>query len=459
MVSAVHFEYGLGFELYEMLPDAILAVDQQGVIRYANRHAGRLFGQEPATLVSTPVEALMPEHLRERHGAHRARYNLEPRRRMMGKDFDLVAQRADGTTFPVDIMLNPLTHLAEPMTLAVVRDMTERRAAEEALHRTQARLAAIVTSSDDAIVAKTIDGIVTNWNEAAERMYGYSASEMIGQSIRRVVPTDRQAEEDMILGRIARGERVKSFETVRITKDGRAIDVSITVSPIRDEKGRIVGASKIARDVTARKAHQEKIRLLMREANHRVKNILGVVQAIARRTAAGTPEDFVSRFTERIEALAANQELLVRNNWQGVDVEGLARAQLAHFADLIGLRITIDGPMLRLNAAAAQAIGLALHELATNAGKYGALSTDAGRVDIGWGTEGDAFTMSWTERQGPPVSAPKRRGFGTMMMKEMAERSLDCKVDLDYAPSGAAWRLTCPAANALGAQAPCTEIT
>jgi PAS domain S-box-containing protein len=450
MASAVHFEYGLGFELYEMLPDAILAVDRQGVIRYANRQAGRLFGQEPATLVSTPVEALVPERLRERHIAHRAKYDLEPRRRTMGKDFDLVARRADGTTFPVDIMLNPLTHLAEPMTLAVVRDMTERRAAEEALHRTEARLAAIVTSSEDAIVGKTADGVVTNWNGAAERMFGYSASEMIGQSIRRVIPADRQAEEEMILGRIARGERLKSFETVRITKDGRAIDVSITVSPIRDEKGRIVGASKIARDVTARKAHQDKIHLLMREANHRVKNILGVVQAIARRTAAGTPEDFVSRFTDRIEALAANQELLVRNNWQGVDVEGLARAQLAHFADLmIGLRITIDGPMLRLNAAAAQAIGLALHELATNAAKYGALLTDTGRVDIGWGTEDDTFTMNWIERHGPPVSPPQRRGFGTVVMKEMAERSVDGKVELDYAPSGVTWSLTCPAANAL----------
>ncbi len=424
MPSAAH-SYELGFELYEMLPDAILAVDQQGVIRYANRQAGLLFRQEPASLVSKPIETLVPEHLRESHISHRAKYNLEPRRRTMGAGFDLSARRADGTMFPVDIILNPLMHLADPMVLAVVRDMTERRAAEDALHRSQERLAAIVRSSEDAIVGKTVDGIVTSWNGAAERMFGYSASEMIGQSIRRLIPTDRQDEEDMILGRVTSGEHLKSYETVRNTKDGRAINVSVTVSPIRDEKGRVIGASKIARDVTTQKAHQEQIQLLMREANHRVKNILGVVQAIARRTAAGTPEDFVSRFTERIEALAANQDLLVRNNWQGVDVEDLARAQLAHFADLIGLRITVDGPKLRLNAAAAQCIGLALHELATNGGKYGALSMDAGRVDIGWGAESDTFTMSWIERQGPPVSAPKHRGFGTIVMKEMAERSLD----------------------------------
>jgi PAS domain S-box-containing protein len=438
----------LDFELFELLPDAILAVDQQGVIRYANRQAGRMFGQKPAVLVSTPIEVLLPEHLRARHVAHRAKYNLEPRMRAMGAGLDLVARRADGATIPVDIALSPLTHLAEPMALAVVRDMTDRRAAEEALRESQARLAAIVTSSEDAIIGKTLDGIVTSWNEAAERMFGYFADEMIGQSIQRLIPTDRHGEEDTILGRVASGERVKPYDTVRNTKDGRTVDVSVTVSPVRDAKGRIIGASKIARDVTERKAHEER-RLLMREASHRIKNILGVVKAIARYTAAHDPEDFVSRFTDRIEALAANQNLLVGDKWQGVDVEDMTRIQLAHFADLIGPRITVNGPKLHLNAAAAQCIGLALHELATNAGKYGALSTDAGCVDIGWSSVDDTFAMSWTERQGPPVSAPKRRGFGTKVLEEMAEHCVHGAVDLRYPPSGLTWRLTCPAANAL----------
>jgi PAS domain S-box-containing protein len=441
-----------GFELYEMLPDAILVVNTGGVIRYANRLAGLLFQQEPATLIAKPVEALLPEHLRERHVAHRAQYNLEPRRRPMGTGLDLMGQRLDGTTFPVDIMLHPFDRLAEPMVLAVVRDMTERRAIEAALRRSEG-LAAIVTSSDDAIIGKTLDGIVTSWNEAAERMFGYTANEMIGQSIRRLIPADRGVEEEMILGRVARGERLQSYETVRKTKDGRAINVSVTISPTRDERGRIIGASKIVRDVTSRKADEDQVRLLMREANHRVKNILyvvrGVVQAIARHTVVDKPEDFLSRFTERMDALAANQELLLRNNWQGVDVEGLARAQLAHFADLIGIRITIDGPKLRLTATAAQTIGLALHELATNAGKYGALSTDVGRVDIAWGTKGNTFTMSWTERQGPPASAPKHRGFGAVVVEDMAAQSVGGEVDLRYPASGLTWRLTCPTVNAL----------
>jgi two-component sensor histidine kinase len=187
----------------------------------------------------------------------------------------------------------------------------------------------------------------------------------------------------------------------------------------------------------------------MREINHRAKNMLSVVDAIARQTATINPEDFVARFSKRIQALSASQDLLVRNEWNGVEIEDLVRAQLAPFADLVGSRIAVHGPKLRLKAASAQAFGLVLHELATNAGKYGALSTDMGRIDVCWGIEGNAFTMNWIESDGPPVSAPERRGFGTMVMEAMAEHSVDGTVHLDYAPAGVTWRLLCSAANAL----------
>jgi PAS domain S-box-containing protein len=202
-------------------------------------------------------------------------------------------------------------------------------------------------------------------------------------------------------------------------------------------------------DITERKEREEKEHLLMREINHRAKNMLSVVDAIAHQTATKNPEDFVERFSERIQALSANQDLLVSNEWNGVEIEELVFAQVALFADLIGSRIAVQGPKLRLKTASAQAIGLALHELATNAGKYGALSMDRGRVDISWGTDGDTFTMSWIERDGPPVSAPKRRGFGSTVIDSMAKLSVAGEVDLDFAPSGVTWRLTCPAANAV----------
>jgi two-component sensor histidine kinase len=212
---------------------------------------------------------------------------------------------------------------------------------------------------------------------------------------------------------------------------------------------RAVSIVGTVQDITERKEREEKEHLLMREINHRAKNMLSVVESIARQTAAQNPEDFIERFSERIQALSANQDLLVRNEWQGVDVEDLVRAQLAHFADLIGSRIAVRDPKLRLNPAAAQAIGLALHELATNAGKYGALSTDRGQVNISWGIEGDAFMMNWTESEGPVVSPPERRGFGTIVMEAMAGRSVGGVVHFDHAPSGVTWRLTCPAANVL----------
>jgi PAS domain S-box-containing protein len=215
---------------------------------------------------------------------------------------------------------------------------------------------------------------------------------------------------------------------------------------------RAVSFGGTVQDITERKQSEEKEHLLMREINHRAKNMLSVVDAIAHQTAARSPEDFVERFSERVQALSANQDLLVRNEWKGVQISDLVRAQLAHFADLIGSRIVVQGPELRLNPASAQAIGLALHELATNAGKYGALSTDRGRVDIGWGVADDeTFAMSWVEREGPPVAAPKQRGFGTVVMETMAARSVDGAVHVDYAPSGVIWRLTCPAANVLEA--------
>jgi PAS domain S-box-containing protein len=201
-------------------------------------------------------------------------------------------------------------------------------------------------------------------------------------------------------------------------------------------------------DITERKQREEREHLLMREVNHRAKNMLSVIDAIAHQTATKNHEDFVERFSERIKALAANQDLLIRNEWRGVEIADLARGQLAPFASLAD-RIAVHGPKLRLKPFAAQAIGLALHELATNAAKYGALSTDKGRVDVAWRIVDDACTMSWIECGGPPVSAPKQRGFGTIVMQAMAERSVDGVVDLDYAPSGVTWRLTCPAMNAL----------
>jgi PAS domain S-box-containing protein len=270
------------------------------------------------------------------------------------------------------------------------------------------RLAAIVHSSFDAIISKTLDGTVTSWNASAQSMFGYTAEEMIGQSIRRLIPSDRQHEENAILRRLAANQRVEPFETVRLRKDGRALNVSLTISPITDGSGLVIGASKIARDVSERKARDAHIQLLLREINHRSKNLLSVVQSIAHRTASGGDEGFLSRFSQRLGALAVNQDLLTANEWDGVDLEKLMEAQLAPFAEA---RLRISGPSVKISSAAAQAIGMAVHELATNATKYGAWSNDqgTGRLDVGSRCRAVQHALERVQRAARQT--PRKKGF------------------------------------------------
>jgi PAS domain S-box-containing protein len=337
--------------------------------------------------------------------------------------------------------------------VTVVEDISARKYAEEELRKSEERFRSSLLHSPLPVLMyddrEQILAVSQSWLEKTgysreelrrledwtTRAYGERSGEVL-EYIRRIISTEPKAQ---------------PTELIIHTKDGRERLWNFVASALGTQSdGRRLFVS-MAHDATEQKAHEEQIRLLMREVSHRAKNMLNLVQVIARQTAAREPEDFIGRFTERIQALAANQDLLVRNKWQGVDTEDLVRAQLAPFADLAGSRIAVHGPRLRLNAAAAQAVGLALHELATNAGKYGALSTDAGRVDVSW-LGGDIFTMSWTERDGPPVRPPERRGFGSTVIDTMAKRTVSGEVELDYAASGLEWRLTCPAANALERQ-------
>ena len=202
-------------------------------------------------------------------------------------------------------------------------------------------------------------------------------------------------------------------------------------------------------DVTQQKIHEQQTQLLMREVNHRAKNMLSLVQAIARQTASHSPQDFLVRFEQRLQALAASQDLLVHSGWRGAPLNELVQSQLAHFADLIGKRIILKGPPLIINAAAAQTLGLALHELATNAGKYGALSNDAGTVRIDWALQAGRFRFGWSESGGPPVTAPTRKGFGTVVVERMSRLSLDADVRFTLAGEGLTWQLDCTATQVL----------
>ena len=297
-------------------------------------------------------------------------------------------------------------------------------------------------------------------NDEATRSLGYSREELLSMCVADVDPNFPPARWPSYWNELT-SKGSLTFETRHKAKDGRIFPVEIK-SNYFEFGGRAYNIG-LARDITDRKRREEQIELLLREVNHRSKNMLALVQAVARQTVASDPINFLERFGERVEAIVANQDLLVTNEWRGVSLDELSRSQLAHFGDLIGTRVQINGQPLLIEASAAQAIGMALHELATNAGKYGALSNDSGHVTIEWGLERapgkeDIFFLNWREHGGPPVAASLRRGFGSTVITEMAELSLNAKVDLGFAVAGLTWRLQCRAAEVLGGGAAAPEI-
>lgn len=246
------------------------------------------------------------------------------------------------------------------------------------------------------------------------------------------------------VARVISGPLNRAESAARALGEGR----SVTFEPTLVTEANAIGSALVEAAALREQAEQQ-ILLLMREVNHRSKNMLAVVQAIARQMPSEDPKQFVHQFSDRIVGLAASQDLLIDSNWQGVRVADLVRSQLSLFRELIGTRIDIAGPPVRLQPPAAQAIGMALHELATNASKYGALSDDAGRVTVRWslakGGDEREFRLSWVESGGPPVKVPERRGFGYTIMVAMVEKSLDAEVVVQYAPAGFSWKVAAPA--------------
>ncbi|AZO12894.1 MULTISPECIES: PAS domain S-box protein [unclassified Mesorhizobium] len=315
-----------------------------------------------------------------------------------------------------------------------------------------ARLAAIVDSSFDAIVAKDLNSIITNWNLAAERMFGYTAEEAIGRSILMLIPEHMHDEETDIISRIRRGERIPSFETIRRRKDGSLITVSLTISPIKNRNGEIIGASKIARDISAAKESERRIRLLMREVNHRVKNQFAVILSMVRETSkrSAHPGEFEELIRSRIMALSRSHDLLVTSEWAGASLFDLIQEHLKPFGH--EERISLSGPLLTLQSNAVQNLGMAFHELGTNSSKYGALAGEGGRVEITWtvDTGADAqrlFHLTWREvsaGNGGAATEPVRKGFGTVVLQRVAPQSLGGSSNLERAPGELTWSLTAP---------------
>jgi len=268
-------DIALSMDLLEALPDAIVAVDNDGTIVQVNSQTQELFGYLRDELIGQKIEMLVPERHRSQHHHHREGFAQTPKTRRMGADLDLYGRRRNGSEFPVEISLSPVSTETGAFVLSAIRDISNRkriaeelRRANEELHQRtteqlgeyRSRLASIIDSSEDAILSKGLDGTITSWNRGAEHIYGYAPEEVVGKHISLLLPADRPDEIPEILRKIARGERIEHHESVRVTKDGRRLDVSISVSPLRDAAGEIAGASAIARDITAQKRAEDQLR-------------------------------------------------------------------------------------------------------------------------------------------------------------------------------------------------------
>jgi PAS domain S-box-containing protein len=331
-------------------------------------------------------------------------------------------------------------------------DITEHL--EEAERNTQ--LATIVATSADAIISLSGDGTVLSWNRGAERMFGYTADEIVGKSERVLFAEDAEFKEKY--EQLRHGEHLQR-DTVRRRKDGTLVNVAINAAPMRHADGHVIGYSAVIRDVTERKRVEKHLRVVMRELSHRTKNLLAVIIAMVRQTARSSNDVAVlqSELIQRLQSLSASHDLLVAEDWAGASLEELIRAVLQPFIGTSAKALTAEGPMVVVNATAAQNLGLALHELATNAAKYGALSTPSGRVHITWAMEREGenkadgepqsrLRITWAEHGGPPVTPPKIKGFGRVVIERVAAQALSATVDYEFPPEGVRWSIAIPAA-------------
>lgn len=333
--------------------------------------------------------------------------------------------------------------------LEVNRDITERKAAENALRESEERFRTITDKIPLVVWMHDETGAQEFVNETFCEFFGVNRDEMLQGRWRDLVhPEDAAAYTDTFLSAV-RHQKDFHGEVRARRADGQWRWLESWGRPRFDSTGRYLGHVGISADITDRKHRDQRVELLLRELNHRVKNMLSVVQAIARSSVATNSKDFMTRFSERIQTLGAAHDLLVRGEWRGADLAELVAAHLTHFDDGRNRHIRIHGKPVFVSAAAAQNLSIALHELATNAVKHGALVGGKGSVDLTWEIRGATFEMSWVERGGHPVSPPAHHGFGRLVLEKIVKMALDADIEAHFDTVGYSWRMRCPASLAI----------
>ncbi|CAN5216870.1 hypothetical protein BH10PSE9_BH10PSE9_23240 [soil metagenome] len=438
----------------DSLPAAIYLTDAEGRLTYYNEAAAALWGTRPelgsaqwcgSWVLRRPDGSFLPHS--------ECPMAVAIRTAQASRAQPAVAERPDGTRVPFLAYPTPL--FDEHGTLIGAVSMLVDVSEQDRSATTDALLSSIVASSQDAIVSKNLRGIISSWNGGAEGIFGYTADEMIGQSILKIIPPDRHGEEASIIERIGRGEVVKNYETLRRRKDGTLVAVSVTISPVKDIYGTIVGASKIARDISERRRAEEQQSLLLREMGHRIKNLLAVTSGLVLMSArtATIPQNMPKQLRGRLTALAVAQEL----TRPGLTVAAV-RASAPTLRDIIAAvmqpyadaddpaRVRIEVGRVPVSDQAMTSVALAFHELATNAAKYGALSDPGGSVSVLGRMEGGNLFVDWVERGGPPVeSQPTRVGFGSVLVRRTIVGMFGGQIDYAWDAAGLTARMVVPA--------------
>jgi PAS domain S-box-containing protein len=435
--------------LLETLPVAVYITDTDGRITAYNQAAVELWGREPELGTDTWCGSAIlrwPDGRLMQNDECPMAVALRERRAIRGAE--AVAERPDGERVHFLAYPSPIWDEEGALVGAIntLVDITGRKSNEELTHY----VASIVDSSNDAIVGKDLNGIITSWNRGAERLFGYSPAETIGQPITMLMPLERQDEETEILRRIRHGERIDHYETVRRRKDGSLVEISLAVSPVKNAQGAIVGASKIARDITEQKRATEKQMLLLREMNHRVKNLFAVASGVVTLSArfAQTPDEMAKAVRARLNALSQAHDLTLPDMSDGIARSESRTTLHAMVATIVSpysdppdegnSRITIHGPDVWIGGGATTSLALLLHEFATNAAKYGSLAVPTGQVDVGWSVSDDNLHLVWCERGGPPVdqNAVQAEGFGSLLARATVKSQLGGSISHDWQCAG-----------------------
>jgi two-component system, chemotaxis family, CheB/CheR fusion protein len=324
-------------------------------------------------------------------------------------------------------------------------------ALKKALHDMSERLVVFESISQDAMICIAPDGVIIAWNPAAEKMLGYKAVEIIGQSIQLLANSEGHAQQKEYLARSSQGEILEPIDSVKLHKNGSLVQVSVTARPLRALDGSIFGRALVMQDISRRKEWERRQKLMTRELSHRVKNSFAVLQAILHSTLKTTPqpEEFAKVFSSRLHSLAAAQDVLTANDWKGVELGALARHQLASYDRLDDVKLTVTGPEIYLPPSYASPFGLIFNELAANALKHGAWSGPVGKVELSWRVEHGKDTtsklfVSWQERGGPKPATHRKPGLGIVLIEKSLAgaqvlnsyeaHGLTCTIELEIEP-------------------------